>query len=100
MKKTDVKIDDILSAKSEEELTKPFIGKVDKIYENSALLKIIDFDEADETAVNDLNQKIVVNFKNLKAAPKRKIKEIQAKAKSDVKVEKIAKAKKAGDGAK
>lgn len=100
MKKTDVKIDDILSAKSEEELTKPFIGKVDKIYENSALLKIIDFDEADETAVNDLNQKIVVNFKNLKAASKRKIKEIKAKAKSDVKVEKIAKAKKAGDGAK
>lgn len=97
MKKTDVKIDDILSAKSEEELTKPFIGKVDKIYENSALLKIIDFDEADESAVSDLNQKIVVNFKNLKAAPKRKIKEIQAKAKSDVKVEKIAKAKKAAE---
>lgn len=95
MKKTDVKIDDILSAKSEEELTKPFLGKVEKIYENSALLKIIDFDEADDTAVSDLNEKIVVNFKNLKAAPKRKIKEIQAKAKSDVKVEKIAKAKKA-----
>lgn len=99
MKKTDVKIDDILSAKSEEELTKPFLGKVEKIYENSALLKIIDFDEADDTAVSDLNEKIVVNFKNLKAAPKRKIKEIQAKAKSDVKVEKIAKAKKATDDA-
>lgn len=99
MKKTEVKIDDILSAKSEEELTKPFLGKVEKIYENSALLKIIDFDEADETAVSDLNEKIVVNFKNLKAAPKRKIKEIQAKAKSDVKVEKIAKAKKATDDA-
>ncbi|QYN59270.1 DUF2187 domain-containing protein [Lactobacillus panisapium] len=97
MKKTEVKIDDILSAKSEEELTKPFLGKVEKIYENSALLKIIDFDEADETAVSDLNEKIVVNFKNLKAAPKRKIKEIQAKAKSDVKVEKIAKAKKTTD---
>lgn len=91
MKKADVKTDAILSAKSEEELTKPFIGKVEKIYENSALLAIIDFDEADETAVSDLNQKIVVNFKNLKAAPKSKIKEIQAKAKSDVKVEKIAK---------
>ncbi|MCX8720358.1 MULTISPECIES: DUF2187 domain-containing protein [Lactobacillus] len=99
MKKTEIKIDDILSAKSEEELTKPFLGKVEKIYENSALLKIIDFDEADETAVSDLNNKIVVNFKNLKAAPKRKIKEIQAKAKSDVKVEKIAKAKKATDDA-
>ena len=91
MKKSDVKIDDILSAKSEEELTKPFIGKVGKIYENSALLTIIDYDEVDDTAVSDLNQKIVVNFKNLKEAPKRKIKEIQAKATSDIKVEKIAK---------
>jgi uncharacterized protein YkvS len=91
MKKTDVKIDDILSAKSEEELTQPFIGKVEKIYENSALLKIIDFDPVDKTSVGDLNHKIVVNFKNLKTAPKRKIKEIQALAESDVKVEKIAK---------
>ena len=91
MKKSDVKIDDILSAKSEEELTKPFIGKVEKIYENSALLTIIDYDEVDDTAVSDLNQKIVVNFKNLKEAPKRKIKEIQAKATSDIKIEKIAK---------
>ncbi|RMC38596.1 MULTISPECIES: DUF2187 domain-containing protein [unclassified Lactobacillus] len=91
MKKTDIKLDDILSAKSEEELTKPFLGKVEKIYENSALLSIIDYDKADKTAVSDLNKKIVVNFKNLKSAPKRKIKEIQALAKSDVKIEKIAK---------
>lgn len=97
MKKADVKINDILSAKSEEELTKPFLGKVEKIYENSALLAIIDFDETDETAVSDLNNKIVVNFKNLKVASKRKIKEIQAKAKSDVKIEKIAKAEKAAE---
>lgn len=91
MKKTDIKLDDILSAKSEEELTKPFLGKVEKIYENSALLSIIDYDKADKMAVSDLNKKIVVNFKNLKSAPKRKIKEIQALAKSDVKIEKIAK---------
>ena len=74
MKKADVKADDILSAKSEEELTKPFLGKVEKIYENSALLKIIDYDPTDKTAVSDLNQKIVVNFKNLKSVPKKKIK--------------------------
>ena len=94
MKKADVKADDILSAKSEEELTKPFLGKVEKIYENSALLKIIDYDPTDKTAVSDLNQKIVVNFKNLKNVPKKKIKEIQDLAKSDVKVEKIKKAAK------
>ncbi|MDF7668834.1 MULTISPECIES: DUF2187 domain-containing protein [unclassified Lactobacillus] len=93
MKKADVKLGDIVSAKSEEELTKPFIGKVEKTYENSAMLKIIDFDEADRTAIGDLNNKLVVNFKNLKAAPKRKVKEIQSLADNDVKVEKIAKAK-------
>ena len=91
MKKADVKADDILSAESEEELTKPFVGKVEKIYENSVLLKIIDYDKADKTAVSDLNQKIVVNFKNLKTVSKKKMKEIQALAKSDVKVEKIKK---------
>ena len=94
MKKADVKADDILSAKSDEELTKPFVGKVEKIYENSVLLKIIDYDKADETAVSDLNQKIVVNFKNLKSVSKKKMKEIQALAKSDVKVEKIKKSAK------
>ncbi|KJY55718.1 DUF2187 domain-containing protein [Lactobacillus melliventris] len=94
MKKADVKADDILSAKSEEELTKPFVGKVEKIYENSVLLKIIDYDKADKTAVSDLNQKIVVNFKNLKTVSKKKMKEIQALAKSDVKVEKIKKSAK------
>ena len=91
MKKADVKADDILSAKSDEELTKPFVGKVEKIYENSVLLKIIDYDKADKSAVSDLNQKIVVNFKNLKTVSKKKMKEIQALAKSDVKVEKIKK---------
>ena len=91
MKKADVKADDILSAKSDEELTKPFVGKVEKIYENSVLLKIIDYDKADKTAVSDLNQKIVVNFKNLESVSKTKMKEIQALAKSDVKVEKIKK---------
>ena len=91
MKKADVKADDILSAKSDEELPKPFVGKVEKIYENSVLLKIIDYDKADKTAVSDLNQKIVVNFKNLKTVSKKKMKEIQALAKSDVKVEKIKK---------
>ena len=94
MKKADVKADDILSAKSDEELTKPFVGKVEKIYENSVLLKIIDYDKADKTAVSDLNQKIVVNFKNLESVSKTKMKEIQALAKSDVKVEKIKKSAK------
>lgn len=68
MKKADVKVGAIVGAKSEEELKKPFQGKVEKIYENSALLAITSYDPVDTTAVSDLNNKIVVNFKNLKAA--------------------------------
>ena len=41
MKKADVKVGAIVGAKSEEELKKPFQGKVEKIYENSALLSRI-----------------------------------------------------------
>ncbi|KAA8788903.1 DUF2187 family protein [Lactobacillus crispatus] len=80
MKKADVKVGAIVGAKSEEELKKPFQGKVEKIYENSALLAITSYDPVDATAISDLNNKIVVNFKNLKTA-----------STNEVKIEKIAK---------
>ncbi len=89
MKKADVKIGAIVAGKSEEELKKPFQGKVEKIYENSALLAITSYDPIDETAINDLNNKIVVNFKNLKAA--RAAKNSKTAATNEVKVEKVEK---------
>lgn len=91
MKKADVKVGAIVGAKSEEELKKPFQGKVEKIYENSALLAITSYDPVDTTAVSDLNNKIVVNFKNLKAA--RAAKNSKIASTNEVKVEKIAKKK-------
>ena len=66
MKKADVKIGQILAATSEEELKHPFQGKVEKIYENSALLAITSYDPEDESSVNELNNKMVINFKRLK----------------------------------
>ncbi len=57
MKKADVKIGQILAATSEEELKHPFQGKVEKIYENSALLAITSYDPEDESSVNELNNK-------------------------------------------
>ena len=66
MKKADVKIGQILAATSEEELKHPFQGKVEKIYENSALLAITSYDPEDESSVNELNNKMVINFKILK----------------------------------
>lgn len=89
MKKANVKIGAIVTGKSEEELKKPFQGKVEKIYENSALLAITSYDPIDETAVSDLNNKIVVNFKNLKAA--RAVKNSKTASINEVKVEKVAK---------
>ena len=65
MKKADVKIGQILAATSEEELKHPFQGKVEKIYENSALLAITSYDPEDESSVNELNNKMVINFKSL-----------------------------------
>lgn len=87
MKKADVKVGSILTGKSEEELKKPFQGKVEKVYENSALLAITNFDPVDETAISDLNHKIVVNFKNLKVA--RGVKASKTAATNEVKVEKV-----------
>lgn len=89
MKKSDVKVGAIVAGKSGEELKKPFQGKVEKIYENSALLAITLYDPVDETSVSDLNNKIVVNFKNLKAA--RAAKNSHTAAINEVKIEKIAK---------
>ena len=98
MKKADVKIGQILAATSEEELKHPFQGKVEKIYENSALLAITSYDPVDATAISDLNNKIVVNFKNLKAA--RAAKNSKTASTNEVKVEKIAKTKKANKDSK
>lgn len=88
MKKEQVKVGMYVDAKSEEELKKPFQGKVEKIYENSALLQITAFAPEDKDAVNDLNSKMVVNFKNLTKA-KNTIRSRTA-ATNDVKIEKIA----------
>ncbi|MDH5101081.1 DUF2187 family protein [Lactobacillus kefiranofaciens] len=91
MKKADVKVGAIVDAKSEEELKKQFQGKVEKIYENSALLAITSYDPVDATAISDLNNKIVVNFKNLKSA--RAPKNSKVASTNEVKIEKIAKDK-------
>lgn len=95
MKKADVKVGAILAGKSEEELKKPFQGKVEKIYENSALLAITSYDPVDETAISDLNHKIVVNFKNLKTT--RVAKNSKTAATNEVKVEKVKSAVKKQD---
>lgn len=43
-----------------------FSGKVEKIYTNSALLTIDDYDQEDAVEVEDLKHRTVINFKNIK----------------------------------
>lgn len=95
MKKSAVKVGAIVAGKSGEELKKPFQGKVEKIYENSALLAITSYDPIDEGSVNDLNNKIVVNFKNMK--PARAAKNSRTAATNEIKIEKIKKTGKKDD---
>lgn len=86
MKKSEVKVGATVSAKSEELLKKSFQGTVEKVYENSALLAITSYDDVDKTAVTDLNYKIVVNFKVMKAV--KGAKKPKALSTNNVKVEK------------
>src|SRR5699024_428203 len=89
MKKADVNVGAIVGAKSEEELKKTFQGKVDKNYENTALLAITSYDPVDATAISDMNNTIVVNFKQLKTA--RADKKSKTASTNEFKIEKISK---------
>ena len=66
MKKADVKIGQILAATSEEELKHPFQGKVEKIYENSAMVTIVEHDKADSVVVTDFHNRAVVRLSDMK----------------------------------
>lgn len=67
MDKENLNIGDLVTGKVNEDLDGAFTGTVEKVYENSALISITDFDAADKANVSELNNKIVVNLKQLKA---------------------------------
>ncbi|UQS84142.1 DUF2187 domain-containing protein [Bombilactobacillus thymidiniphilus] len=60
MKLSSIKIGDQLRGRVTEDLEYPFVGTVEKIYTNSVLLAITDYDQQDADNVAELNQKIVV----------------------------------------
>ncbi|WP_297816898.1 DUF2187 domain-containing protein [uncultured Lactobacillus sp.] len=95
MKKADVKLGQIVGAKSEEELKHPFEGKVEKIYENSALLAITSYDPEDEASVSELNNKMVINFKKLKKV--KKPTNTKTASINDVKISKVEPTKNTND---
>ena len=66
MKIATINIGDKLQGKVQEDLEYPFTGTVEKIYSNSVLLTINDYDPRDEDNVAELNHKIVVKSQSLK----------------------------------
>lgn len=49
----------------EEDMKHEFSGTIEKIYENSCLINILENDPEDNTAVSELNNKIVVSINSL-----------------------------------
>ena len=68
MKIEDIKINDFVEGKVQEDMDHPFMGKVEKVYEHSVLLEIISNDPKDDANVAELNNKIVVNIESVKLA--------------------------------
>ncbi|MFC6206031.1 MULTISPECIES: DUF2187 family protein [Levilactobacillus] len=57
---TEIKIGDIIAAKKFGPLEHNFTGEVTKVYDNSVLVEIRDYDPKDKTAVGDMNNRAVV----------------------------------------
>ncbi|MFD1548494.1 MULTISPECIES: DUF2187 domain-containing protein [Levilactobacillus] len=57
---TEIKIGDYVAAKKFGPLEHDFTGEVTKVYDNSVLVEIRDYDPADKTAVGDMNNRAVV----------------------------------------
>jgi len=66
----EIAVGDKVTVKKGADVPLSFKGTIEKLYTNAALLTIDDFDEADATLVDDLKQKTVVNYKNMKKGGK------------------------------
>ncbi|KRM96650.1 hypothetical protein FC19_GL000948 [Liquorilactobacillus aquaticus DSM 21051] len=47
-------------------LNHDFVGSIEKIYENSAMVSIIEHDDSDELAVSDFHKRAIVRLKSMK----------------------------------
>ncbi|KRM71453.1 hypothetical protein [Lacticaseibacillus brantae] len=65
-----VNVGDSVTVKKGTDVPLSFKGTIEKLYVNSALLTIDDFDQADATLVDDLKNKTVVNYKSMKKGGK------------------------------
>ncbi|KRM90321.1 hypothetical protein [Liquorilactobacillus cacaonum] len=47
-------------------LSHDFVGEIEKVYENSAMVAILEHDAADAVAVNDFHNRVIVRLKDMK----------------------------------
>ncbi|MBD5807380.1 hypothetical protein EAI26_09535 [Lactobacillus sp. 0.1XD8-4] len=69
----DFEIGDIVKAKKFGPLEHDFSGVIEKVYTNSVMISIQDFDPSDKSGVNELNGRAVVRQKDakmIKAVPR------------------------------
>lgn len=66
MKIEDLKVGEVYNCKVDEDMDYPFSGKVEKVYEHSALMEIVKNDPKDDSNKMELNNKIVVSIKKIK----------------------------------
>lgn len=64
--RTDFEIGDRVNCKKFGSLTHDFVGKVEKIYENSAMVSIEEHHDDDSVTVSDFHNRAVVGLKNMK----------------------------------
>jgi len=68
MKIEDLEVGTIYDCSVDEDMDYPFKGKVEKVYEHSALMEIVENDPKDSANKTELNNKIVVSIKKIKKA--------------------------------
>lgn len=93
---THYKIGDKVAAKKFGPLEHDFSGEVEKVYDNSVMIAITEYDPADQSGINELNGRAVVRkgeAKILKEVPRTK-EDLEAAAKEEE--EAAAKAAKSG----
>lgn len=91
------KIGDEVEGKKFGQLEHNFSGTVEKVYDNSIMISIEDFDPADKTSINELNKRAVVRkseAKMIKAVPRTDEDREEAAREEKEAAEKAAKANK------
>lgn len=76
--KYDFAVGDVIKSKKMGPLDHGFTGEVEKVYVNSVMVGIKDFDPADKSGVNELNGRAIIRMKDAKM-----IKKVPRKPKTD-----------------